>query len=139
MERRPEPSYLDMILPSFVPPIDTEHPPAVGQALGSRMGHSRGQDTGHAQEELIDTPEWRAAPCDVCHCREASLPLGRMGVVVREGSQHSPIFMIQEVSPNGNRNNDRFMLYHSILYSGCLYETNIIIPLTDTKIEAQRD
>lgn len=37
-----------------MPPIDTEDVPAVGQALGSRMGHHRGQDTGHAQEMLTD-------------------------------------------------------------------------------------
>lgn len=88
---RLEPSYFDMILPSFMPPIDTEHPPAVGQALGSRMEHGRGQDIGHAQQELTDTPEWRAAPCDVGHCRGASLPFGRMEVVVREGSQRAQL------------------------------------------------
>lgn len=107
-----------MILPSFMPPIDTEDVPAVGQALGSRMGHHRGQDTGHAQEMLTDHLNrelhrvvWAAEERLLSNLVEG---MWWSGQVPRE---HSSIFMIQEVSPNGNRNDEHFLLSRSILYS----------------------
>lgn len=66
MEWRLEPSYFEMIL-AFMHQTDAQHPPAMGQALGSRMG----QDT--------DTPvESCMVLCWRCwQGRGASLPLDR--------------------------------------------------------------
>lgn len=52
MEWRLEPSYLEMHLPSFLPRMITERPPAGGQAQGSRMGPGEGQDTDVPNGEL---------------------------------------------------------------------------------------
>lgn len=73
-----------------MPQTDTEHPPALGQALGSRMGQGRGQDTDEGMET-------GTAWC--LKGRGASLLLGRGGGGGEEVSgkvprEHSSIFMV---------------------------------------------
>lgn len=90
MEWRLEPSYLEMHLPSFLPQMITERPPAGGQAQGSRMGPGEGQDTDAPNGELH---------CVMCNRAEGlfSCLVERVWWSGKVAREHSSVCMVREV------------------------------------------
>lgn len=109
MEWRLEPSYFEMIL-AFIRATNYHGAPT-GCEPGPGLQDGAGRRTGHRR------PEWRAALGAVEHGTGAFLPLGGVGVVVREGCQTAQLRLrgSGSKSPSDNRDDEHFMSPHSVL------------------------